>query len=552
MKRYTCTCFGKDAGLWLGLFLLPLIPVFLAGCRSDVQQVSRETDRKVYDLIAQTWDDSLGSPGDYQLQPLSFEKRDEALQDIYQSELLTLLRAVQLAMDNSQAFQEARETLYLKALDLTEAQHLYELTPFAGGIGGYAKEGDREAAGGQGTLGVQKLLATGATVSSGFTAGYLDVLTGDFRSGLSTIFYAAVTQPLLRGADRKAVLETLTQAQQDMLYAVRDFNRFRQVFLVSVVSDYYRLLQQYDQYRSLQADYIQLLALTDNMRDLAAAGRLPRYALEQAEQDKLLAMDQSRQAETSYKQQLDAFKLKLGIPPQQTILLDQNEWQVLMDAELTPADGSEDQALQAALDQRLDLANASDQVLDAERHAEIAADALKPGLDLVGLFSPANDNRRRYLFGADPGDLNRIRDRYELSLRMDLPMDRTVEANDYKRALIQCMRRQRRHMQVTDQVRYEVRKAYRDMETAQAHYANQKAARDLAVKRLENTFLLLRYGRANTRDVLDAQKDSFRAREEYARAVTDYSIAKLNLYRDCGVLWIKANGRLETRTAVKR
>lgn len=552
MKQFVQTYFGMDVLLCLRGLCLGLIALVPMGCRTDLQQVSRQTDQQVYEIIEQKWDDTFGSPSDYQVEPFSSEQKQQQLQEVCDSEILTLAGAVELAVARSDEYQTAREELYLTALDLTDVRHLYEMIPFAGAVGGYAKDGDRETMGVQTQAGVQQLLATGATIGSGLTVGYLDLLSGDFRSGLSTIFQAAITQPLLRGADRKVVLENLTQAEQNTLYQIRAFNRFRQIFLVSVVTDYYTLLQAYDQYRNTQTNYLRLLELTDKMKDLADVGRLPRFELQQARQDKLKALDQFYEAKKLYKQQLDLFKLKLQIPPDQTIILDQNEWQALLESQSAPVEWSEQQALQAALDQRLDLANAFDQTLDAQRHIEVAADALKADLNLVGLVQPANDNSRRYVFGADPGDLQRVRDRYELSLRIDLPLDRLAERNNYKRALIELIQRQRNHLELTNQVIFEVRKAYRDLEIAQEHYINQQQALDLAKTRLDNTFLLLRYGRASTRDVLDAQKDYFQAQNAYAQAVTDYSVAKLNIYRDSGVLWVKPNGRWEARTTVKK
>ncbi|MBN1764287.1 MAG: TolC family protein [Sedimentisphaerales bacterium] len=550
MKRYAQTCFGMGVGC-LRILSVVLLLLLLVGCHSDPEQVSRETDEYVYEIIDHKWEDSFGSRSDYQIEPFSLEKRYEMLLDISETEVLTLPRAVELAVLHSDEYQTAKEQLYLSTLDLRDARHLYELTPYIGAVGGYAKEGDRETSGGQNQSGIQQLLATGAAVSSGITVGYLDVLTGDFRSGLSTIFHAAITQPLLRGSNRKVVLETLTQAEQDTLYEIRTFNRFRQTFMVSVVTDYFRLLQLYDYYSNAQAHYERLVELTDKMQNLAAVGRLPEFELEQARQDKLRALDEYYQAHTLYQEQLDIFKMKLEIPPDTKIRLDQNEWQGLLESDVISMDWSEEEAVAAALGQRLDLANAFDQALDAQRHVEVAADALQADLDLVGFYSNGNDSSRRYTFGADPGDLNRVRDRYELTLRMDLPLDRVSEKNDYKRALIQLSQRQRNHMNVTDQVIFEVRKAYRDLKEAQEQYANQLEAWELAGKRLDNTMLLLSYGRADARDVLDAQKDYFRTQNVYSQALVDYSVAKLNIYRDSGVLWIQPNGRWEAKTTVK-
>ena len=75
---------------------------------------------------------------------------------------------------------------------------------------------------------------------------WIDVLSGNLRSGLTSLFGVTVLRPLLRGSERKVVLENLTQAERDTLYEVRSFNRFRKTFVVSVISQYYGVLLRYD------------------------------------------------------------------------------------------------------------------------------------------------------------------------------------------------------------------------------------------------------------------------------------------------------------------
>lgn len=540
-----------------GICLVMTAAVGLGGCSPDPQAVSRQTDEKIYSLVEERWADSFGSLADYQMDPFSADMRQVRLQEVAQTEILTLAKTVELAVTNSHEYQLAKEELYLTALDYTDVQHLYELIPFSRSTGGYALEGDRDGEGGREVLGLQnesgvgQLLATGAVVTSGVSLGYMDMLSGDFRTGLTSIFQAAITQPLLRGANRKVVLEALTQSEQNTLYAIRTFNRFRQTFLVSMITEYYRLLQYDAQLKNTQFNYVRLLSIIDKITPLVEAGRLPAFELEQARQDKIKAWDQYLQARQLYDAQLDILKLMLNIPLDMQFRPDQNEWKA-MQVGLHEPPLTEEQAIEAALSQRLDLANAFDQTLDARRHVEVAADALKADLSLVGLYSPANDNSRRYAFGADPGDLQRIRDRYEATLRLDLPLDREVEKNNYKRTLIFMARQQRNHQKITDQIMLEVRKAYRDAQKAGQRYAALKQGRQLARQRLDNTLDLLQYARADSRDVLDAQKDYFQAQEAFAEAVFNYSVAILDLYRDSGMLWIKPDGQWETRTAVKK
>jgi outer membrane protein TolC len=152
-------------------------------------------------------------------------------------------------------------------------------------------------------------------------------------------------------------------------------------------------------------------------------------------------------------------------------------------------------------------------------------------------------------FGADPGDLQRTQDRYELSLRADFAMDRLLERNNYKRALIALSQQQRAHLQLTDQVIAEVRKAWRDMEEAHDRSVLQVNAKKLAQQRLDTTLLLMQHGRANPRDVLRAQEDYYSAQEGYVTAMADFAVAKMNFLRDTEMLWIHPNGEYTVQTA---
>jgi hypothetical protein len=121
-----------------------------------------------------------------------------------------------------------RELLYLSALDLQLVRHVYELQPFGGAAADYTKAGDDESASAGALAGFNKMLASGALITTNVTAAWTEILTGDQRSGFRTLFNSTITQPLLRGSSSEIVLENLTQAERDTVYQIRLFNRFRQ------------------------------------------------------------------------------------------------------------------------------------------------------------------------------------------------------------------------------------------------------------------------------------------------------------------------------------
>jgi len=71
----------------------------------------------------------------------------------------------------------------------------------------------------------------------------------------------------------------------------------------------------------------------------------------------------------------------------------------------------------------------------------------------------------------------------------------------------------------------------------------------LAEKRLKNTNLLLQYGRASSRRVLNAQDALFDAQNAATEALVSYAIATLNFYRDTGVLQVRPDGMWEKESA---
>ncbi len=539
---------------------LVCIAVTVCGCGLDADKDSLQTDKKVAEILDKSWQDSFGPKETNLLNDpnQSAVQNNPIIRQLQQTGRISLAEAVSLATQTCPEYQTAREQLYLTGLNQTDAEHLYELTPFASLAAGQTLSKnsssrlgriyENEIRGAQTTVGVRQMLATGAVLTTDLMLGSFDVVSGKYRTGPMSIFQAAITQPLLRGANRMVVLETLTQAQHDTLYQIRAFNRYRKTFYVSIISDYYRLLELAQRLQNARDNEQTINTLYQKMDQLTQVGHLPLFELEQAGQDALKARNLVLQTENEYQQMLDLFKLRLRIPQRMEMEVDEQDWQALKDAWLTSLQLDENKAVDAALSQRLDLANAFDQVADARRHVEVAADALKADLSLVGYVSPAS--HRRFTFGAEPGDLQRTQERYELSLRADLALDRVTERNNYKRMLISLMQTQRAHQQLSDQVEMEVRKAWRDMAEAGHRMDVQKQARDLAEKRLKNTMLLLQYGRGNSRDVLDAQKDYHSSHDAFLAAVADYSIAQMEFLRDTEILWITPDGRYEQRFAL--
>lgn len=528
----------------LVILLLLSACVLMTGCDPDLARTKEQTDEMVYQIVDKAWQDDFGGKANYKIQDVPSDGNDLGIcTDIPASGILTLPEAVGIATRYNRQYTTEKENLYLTALDFTEIRHVYEPMPILGGQAEYEQDDDNKSYGLFSNYGFSQLLATGAQIGADISLGWLDVVSGDVRSGLSTVVSAVVSQPLLRGSGRKIALENLTQGQRNTLYQVRSFNRYRKEFVAAVATEYLRVLELYDRQQNIGQHYTELSKISYSLKKRAKAGKIEIHELEEAEQDRTIAMAAYVAAKKDYEQAFDAFKMMLSIKPDMEFMLDIDELLICRVMDIPEFTLTEAQAIDIALNQRLDLANESDSVEDVQRKVELAADAIRAELNLVG--SAEIDRLNNSAFGAGSGQLERTRERYQLSVELDLPIDRLAEKNDYRRSLIALMQQQRQHLELTDFVILQVRKAYRDMKEARQRYDIETDNLRLAESRTEHTLSLNRYGRASIRDVLDAQEDLVDAKNALTTALVDYFEASLAFLRDTGTLKVRPDGMWE-------
>jgi outer membrane protein TolC len=497
----------------------------------------KEADDQVYNIIDQKWDEDFGTKNNYKISDTEPSPNDIQIEkEVTSFGVLTLPQAVALATAYNREYQTQKEELYIKALDLRLTRHEFEYQFFGGASGGYNADRNDEVAGVETSIGFNRLLAGGTRISTELAAAWVDVLSGNLRGGISSILSATVTQPLLRGSDRKVVLENLTQAERDTLYQVRFFNRFRKTFVVSVISRYYDVLQKHDAVENARNNYITLAWIYERVEKLANAGRLPLHELNRIRQEKIEASNIFSQEEKEYEQALDEFKIILGLPTTTELQLDREEFEAVRTAEMIEPDFTEDKVIEAAMVQRLDLVNSADAIIDAQRKVYVAADGFGADVNLVGTAGVISARR------ADRQTVDWMREEYGIGLEIDLPLDRVAEQNVYRKALITLNQRQREYELAADTIALEVRQAHRDLTEAAERYKALLEALELAQQRFNNNFLLLQHGKASSRRVLEAQNALFEAQNDAGQALLEYTVATLNFYRDTGALQVLPDG----------
>jgi outer membrane protein TolC len=232
----------------------------------------------------------------------------------------------------------------------------------------------------------------------------------------------------------------------------------------------------------------------------------------------------------------------LSLPTDAAVELDQNELKALSKIGIVEPDYKLDAAIETALARRLDLANSGDSVEDSARKVMVAADNLGVELDLIGsagVGSTPETNFERLQFH---------RGAYSLGLEADLPLDRKAERNAYREALITLEQRQRDYENYVDSVKLDVRDAYRRLREEAESYRTQQKALELANVRVGVSPILWEAGRMNARDYLESQDDLLQAQNQVTAALVSHAIAKLNFFRDIGILQVRPDGMWEERT----
>ena len=544
------------------LALVLFAAALLVACSPE--HYRREADRQVYGIVAQKQQQVLGATREFNIDPLEVDLLESlpvevaeltsagtweiigapdtvapgALQSPTREKVMVLPLddALGISVLSGREYLRRKEDVYLTALSLTSVLHNFENNYlWTGGVDVTGDADGPETLSGDTRAGFSRALATGGSLVLNLSGNFLRYLSGNFADSSDSLVSLSFLQPLLRGAGQRIALEGLTQAERDSLYQVRSFERFRRTFAVDLADDYFRVLQQQDRVVNEYQNYEGLTYSLIRSACLAEAGTLPPFQVDQVQQDQLRARNRWIVAREQYELQLDQFKIRLGLPADAPIILDQSELERLVQVGLVEVPFPPDEAVETALANRLDLANTRDQVEDASRQVEVARNNLKADLDFAASANLPSDPNQPLDFRTDEA-------RGSIGLSGGLPLDRLDERNAYRRSLISLQRQRRQLEEEVDSVKLDVRSAYRSLIQLRESFLIQQDSLEVARRRVDEVDLRLQAGRANTRDLLEAQESLLNARNALTAALVDYTIARLNLYADVGALEINEEG----------
>ena len=275
--------------------------------------------------------------------------------------VLNLERAYQIALIHSPDLQFQRETLYQSALDVSLERFGFDTQLFSGfnnflttqgrlrnGNGRSSTTFQSQLGANGGGINFQRLGITGTNFAVGLANTILFNFAGNNTQSANSLVNFSVIQPLLRGAGRERILESLTQGERTLLANVRQLERFRRGFYLQVAigrgpgagpnrggnflntpgganfnaGGFVGLLQDQQQIRNQETNVRQLEAVLELFREFFLVERVDAVQLKRFETDVYGEQRNLLNLKTNYQTSLDQFKASLGLPPDVDIIID--------------------------------------------------------------------------------------------------------------------------------------------------------------------------------------------------------------------------------------
>jgi len=210
-------------------------------------------------------------------------------------------------------------------------------------------------------------------------------------------------------------------------------------------------------------------------------------------------------------------------------------------------------AVEVGLNNRVDLMNERARVMDARRKVEIAANALLSSVDLV----VAGDIRTPT--GNKPFDFRGEQSQLRAGISFTSPLDQIDERNAYRLSLINYQRQRRAYMLAEDEVKQEIRNAWRQLFVLRQNLETSRRAVRIAALQYDaavdqsnappdsRSVQGASSGKSSGsglagNNLLNALNAILTAQNNLVSTYVNYERNRLNIYRDMGIMEIGEDG----------
>lgn len=453
--------------------------------------------------------------------------------------VVTLEESLRLSQRSGREFLSAQEEYLLSAISLLVERHQWGPRFFndtSATVSASGNDGDFfPALSVVNTLRATRRLPYGGNVEASWVWNATEQLreqaTDDYKSSSSIVLSGNV--PLLRGAGVVAQ-ESIIQAERNLVYQARTFERFRRTYLVDIANDYFSLIQSRQAIANQERQIKSLEQFVKGTQARVDAGRLDSFQTSIASIQLNSATSSLAGLRESYTLAIDRFKVRIGIPLDEVIDVTEQELNI------PEPDVLEAQAAEIALRFRLDLQNSRDQLEDTRRGVANAKDDLLPDLNATGSVSiPTDPDKDNGGLGFSADDVS-----YSLGATLSLPLDKRIERLNLRAARIGLERSTRDYDRQRDDVIVSARSAARNVELARfqlnlAEAQVESAKRRLRAQKLQEDVL-------EPQQIVDTENALLDAENARDQSRTSLRNSVLNFLLQTDQLRVNRDGTLRT------
>lgn len=432
--------------------------------------------------------------------------------------VLSLDEAISLALKHNSALQAARDRVSSANISLEGAQSEFaiKIQPAISGL--FQKNQDLTQGYG---IQLSKKFHIGGELSLQAQTQIDKSLTKQYQTELTL----AYTQPLLKGRGTLPTTAELAAAERSTRSQSRNLLLAQQQLMINVATAYYGILR--DQ-----------MMVDVNMQTLARAKTLLQAAEAKLKVGMASKMD-------VFRSELQALTAENGVVDAQAALQNtKRQFNLLLGADLNaafalsatldyqPVTVEQAQLVQQALENRLELQEAYENLNDAERQVQIARQNLYPPLDLSIQYT------RNGAGNAFKESLDLTDSRWGVGFNSTFNLDTARDRGTYQQAQL-AYDAALRAIQATEQdVTLDVLQTVTALNQAQARVELQEQSVRQAEKQWELADLRYKKGLSDNLDVIDAEGALLGAKTNYYTAIAQQLIAKLKLKQVTGTLEI--------------
>lgn len=362
----------------------------------------------------------------------------------------------------------------------------------------------------------------------------------DFKEAMAAADRDGLTLEELRLAAEGIELLRQKVRREGLSLVDRDFERVREILpkrLEELTDPRDQEVTQKDYERSRIVYQTVVLDTFEELTNTIAAirGEVQRDDLTEEQQDELFnRIDQVRERLVSIAQSLKAVQASL-----------RSELISLAEFNLT-----QEECVQLALENRLDLMNERANVMDFRRQMEVAANRLEAVLNVVARGDVGTEP------GSRPLDFRGDRSTFQMGLQFTAPLDMVQERNAYRSAQIAYQRARREYMNLEDNIKLTVRNEWRALQRLRRNFETSRQNLRISALQLDSAIETFnapaRPGQAGATggagqqnlglNLIQALDSVLQAQNNLIQIWVQYEQNRINIHRDMDIMQIDERG----------